>query len=122
MNKLQRFRFGSIPHREVARALAHKCALAGILFLEVDEAYTSKTSFPDAELPQYQSTYAGKRVKRGLFKTATGRLLNADVNAALQIGVRLLVGEGLLHLLTPQHRAEAVARSMNPVRTHVNLG
>ena len=30
--------------------------------------------------------YVGKRVKRGLFKSLTGRLINADLNGALNIG------------------------------------
>ncbi|MCE7742400.1 MAG: transposase, partial [Candidatus Heimdallarchaeota archaeon] len=34
---------------------------------------------------QKRSTYAGKRVKRGLFKSAQGYLINADVNAAYNI-------------------------------------
>lgn len=32
-----------------------------------------------------QYTFSGKRVKRGLYKTADGNLLNADVNCALNI-------------------------------------
>ena len=31
-------------------------------------------------------SYLGKRVKRGLFKSAIGKVINADVNGALNIG------------------------------------
>jgi transposase len=36
----------------------------------------------------------GKRVKRGLFQSSTGKLLNADVNGALNI-LRKVVGDSL---------------------------
>ena len=32
-----------------------------------------------------QENYLGKRVKRGLFKSSTGRVINADVNGAIGI-------------------------------------
>ncbi|MGB3402850.1 MAG: RNA-guided endonuclease TnpB family protein, partial [Microcoleaceae cyanobacterium] len=32
-----------------------------------------------------QLTFSGKRVKRGLYRTACGRLINADVNGSLNI-------------------------------------
>jgi putative transposase len=32
-----------------------------------------------------QESYAGKRVKRGLFRASDGRLLNADVNGSANI-------------------------------------
>ena len=32
-----------------------------------------------------QENYLGKRVKRGLFKSSTGRFINADVNGAIGI-------------------------------------
>ena len=43
-----------------------------------------------AELPNYENNagfyhFSGKRVQRGLYKTAGGILLNADVNGALNI-------------------------------------
>lgn len=34
---------------------------------------------------KHQDNYLGKRVKRGLFKSSTGRLINADVNGSLGI-------------------------------------
>ncbi len=35
---------------------------------------------------KHQECYRGKRLKRGLFQSSTGRLLNADVNGAIGIG------------------------------------
>ncbi len=37
--------------------------------------------------------YMGRRVRRGLFRNTTGRLVNADINGALNIA-RLAVGDG----------------------------
>jgi putative transposase len=47
--------------------------------------YTSRCSFPDNEVVGKHAHYAGKRIKRGLFKTKKGVILNADVNAVYNI-------------------------------------
>ena len=39
---------------------------------------------------QKLDNYVGKRVKRGLFKTKDGKLINADVNGSLNIGRKVL--------------------------------
>jgi putative transposase len=46
----------------------------------VEESHTRKCSFLDNEALQHHEQYLGKRVKRGLFKSAQGILINADVN------------------------------------------
>lgn len=51
----------------------------------VNESYTSKCSFLDNEEVKKQEKYLGRRIKRGLFKTNKGYLINADVNEALNI-------------------------------------
>ena len=38
----------------------------------------------DAEKP-YTGTFSGKRIKRGLYRAKSGRLINADVNGAANI-------------------------------------
>ena len=57
-----------------------------------EESYTSKTSFFDGdEIPIYDKEnlqeyiFSGKRIKRGLYQTKKGYLLNADCNGALNI-------------------------------------
>ena len=47
--------------------------------------YTSKCSFLDDEDICKHEEYVGKRIKRGLYKASDGRLINADVNGALNI-------------------------------------
>ena len=53
--------------------------------IETEESYTSKTSALDLENPCKHETYKGGRVKRGLFKSFCGKVINADVNGSLQI-------------------------------------
>jgi putative transposase len=77
--------FVSIPHARFIEMLIYKAQLAGINVIIVDESYTSKTSFLDLEPVDKQETYAGKRIKRGLFRASDGRLINADINAAFNI-------------------------------------
>ena len=49
------------------------------------QKYTSKCSFLDDEDICKHEKYVGKRIKRGLYKASDGRLINADVNGALNI-------------------------------------
>lgn len=77
--------FVSIPHARFVSMLTYKCELVGINVVTTEESYTSKTSFLDGEEPVKHETYAGRRVKRGLFRSALGRVINADLNGAYQI-------------------------------------
>ncbi len=67
------------------KQLEYKCEDEGIHFITTDEDYTSKCSFLDNEPIQKHSKYQGKRIKRGLFRTSDGTLINADVNGAYNI-------------------------------------
>lgn len=82
--------FVSIPFYKLISMLKYKCQLNGIEFFENEESYTSKTSFLDLEPIQKLDSYVGKRVKRGLFRTKSGKLINADVNGSLNIGRKAL--------------------------------
>jgi putative transposase len=66
--------------------------LRGWRFVEQDESYTSKASFLDRDLlpvkvgekpDNWQAS--GKRIKRGLYRSAQGLTLNADINGAANI-------------------------------------
>lgn len=65
--------------------LTYKAQLVGINVITVEESYTSKCSFLDEEPIQKHVNYCGKRVKRGLFRTNIGKLINADVNGSYNI-------------------------------------
>ena len=73
------------PIMKFANIINYKCQLEGIKVVFHEESYTSKCSFFDKESIRKHDVYMGKRIKRGLFKTATGRLVNADVNGAYNI-------------------------------------
>ena len=63
----------------------YKNELLGIEQKEREESYTSKCSFLDDETIRKHNEYKGQRVKRGLFKSATGIKWNADCNGAANI-------------------------------------
>lgn len=76
----------------------------GIEVVVREENYTSKASALDLDnLPTYgdgqKKTFTGKRVKRGLYCTSIGKLLNADVNGAINI-LRKEIGDAFVKGLT----------------------
>src|SRR5579875_894356 len=77
--------FVNIPHARFIDMLTYKAELVGIRVIITEESYTSKCSFLDNEPIGKHENYAGKRVKRGLFRAADGRLINADVNGSANI-------------------------------------
>ena len=77
--------FVSIPYRMLIDMIRYKAQLAGIMVSVVKESYTSGTSYLDGETPEKSSYDISRRIKRGLFKSNSGTLINADVNAAYQI-------------------------------------
>ena len=85
MSKQVNQSFIQIPHASFINMLEYKCKKYGLNFKTTEESHTSKTSWLDDEAPEHHETYAGKRIKRGLFKSANHLLINADVNGALQI-------------------------------------
>jgi putative transposase len=77
--------FVNIPHTKFIEILNYKCKLVGINVIITEESYTSKCSFLDMEEIKKHETYKGKRVKRGLFKSSNGELINADMNGGYNI-------------------------------------
>ena len=73
------------PIFRFADILKYKCELEGIRVIFIEESYTSKCSFFDNEGICRHDKYLGKRAKRGLFVTAKGMLVNADVNGSYNI-------------------------------------
>jgi IS605 OrfB family transposase len=84
--------FVNIPVANIKLKLEYLCSYYGIGFTKQEESYTSKASFFDNDdIPKYNDDnpqeyiFSGKRIKRGLYRTASGYFLNADVNGALNI-------------------------------------
>ena len=92
IGKVNNQTFVNISYGRLCKKLKYLCELNDIVFAEQEESYTSKASFWDKdEIPTYNSnnkqnyTFSGKRIHRGMYQTASGKLLNADVNGALNI-------------------------------------
>ena len=84
--------FVNIPYGKLRSKLEYLCELNGINFVKQEESYTSKASFWDKDdIPVYNNdnpkeySFSGRRVKRGSYRTANGKVLNADINGALNI-------------------------------------
>lgn len=84
--------FTNIPFCTFINQLDYKCKLEGINVILTEESYTSKCSFLDGESIEKHDNYLGKRINRGLFKSAKGKLINADLNGSLNI-LRKVIGE-----------------------------
>ena len=92
MGKQNNQNFVNIPYGKLREKLEYLCELNGIVFVKQEESYTSKASFWDKDtIPVYNAdnpkeyAFSGSRVRRGMYKTAKGNYLNADVNGALNI-------------------------------------
>ena len=91
MGKLNNQKFVQMPLGKLKYRLKQLCELHGIRFIETEEAYTSKASFLDGDsLPRYgekppEWKASGKRIKRGLYRSADGVVVNADLNGAANI-------------------------------------
>ena len=77
--------FVSIPYRMLIDMICYKAKLLGSSVSVVRESYTSETGYLDGETPEKAFYDISRRIKRGLFKSNKGILINADVNAAYQI-------------------------------------
>ena len=92
MGKQNNQNFVNIPYGHLRDKLSYLCELNGIVYIEQEESYTSKASFWDNDnIPVYNNDnpkeyeFSGSRIHRGLYKTAGGQVLNADINGALNI-------------------------------------
>ena len=82
IGKVNNQKFVGIPFLKLVTQIEYKGKLEGIEVIRQEESYTSKCSFLDNEDIKKHTKYVGKRVKRGLFKTKLGKLINADINGA----------------------------------------
>lgn len=90
LGKKNNQKFYGVPFYKFLQMLKYKCECKGISIKTKEESYTSKCSFLDGEHPEKQDLYLGKRVKRGLFRSAKGIEINADINGAYNILVKAI--------------------------------
>ena len=86
LGKVNNQKFAMIPHARWRDQLIYKGSAAGILVITKEESYTSKASFLDQDfIPTWGKgdrqgwKPSGKRVKRGMYESADGILIHADV-------------------------------------------
>jgi len=111
--------FQSVPFWKLMQKISYKAELAGIEVVFTEESYTSKASFLDRDpLPQYEKgvshTFSGSRVKRGLYRSADGREINADVNGSANIGRKVIRDEEMILRLDRSVAATPVR--VNPLK------
>jgi IS605 OrfB family transposase len=92
LGKTNNQNFVQIPFGDLRECLSFLCERYDIQYIQQEESYTSKSSYLDKdELPVYKAeqpytgSFSGKRIYRGLYKSADGSFLNADVNGAANI-------------------------------------
>jgi IS605 OrfB family transposase len=107
--------FVQVPFGRLMEYLSYRCARYGIAYREVGESHTSKCSFLDYEPIKHHEQYVGKRVKRGLFRTKEGFLVNADCNGAANIATRSIEFRKSKKV-TPIAREELLAALKQPSR------
>lgn len=89
-------KFVMIPYLKFINYLKYKCEMVGIKLILNEESYTSKVDSLANEPLEKRDIYLGKRVKRGLFQSSIGKLINADINGALNI-MRKVVNDSYIN-------------------------
>jgi len=90
--------FVNISLGQFKEKITYKLEAHGIKVVSADECYTSKASFFDSDPmpakyePDIKHHFSGRRINRGLYRTAKGLLVNADINGALNL-IRKVIPE-----------------------------
>ena len=78
-------RFVEMPIQNLVKKIEYKAKLEGIEVEKIGEEYTSGVSSIDKEEISRKYYNKARRIKRGLFKTNSGKIINADINGSLNI-------------------------------------
>jgi putative transposase len=101
MGRKNNQKFVQVPTARLKDRISQLCEKYGIRFVETEESYTSKASFLDSDiLPKYGEKperwkESGRRVQRGLYRSADKMEINADCNGAANILRKVAVTLGL---------------------------
>lgn len=102
--------FVQVPYHKFRQKLKSKCELYGIRFDDShSEAYTSQVdalNLDPIRKPPYGKT---RRIKRGLYRSALGTLINADVNGALN-HLRKVAGDSVIPRIIGRGRVNRPVR------------
>jgi putative transposase len=100
--------FTQIPFNMLIEKIRYKAEMYGIEVVTVNESYTSKCDHLAFETMEHHDKYIGKRTKRGMFVSSTGKILNADINGAIGM---LLKGDAIsdVQVLRLRDRGDVVS-------------
>ena len=113
MGKMNNQKFVQMPFARLTSYLRYKCEMVGIDFVEHEESYTSKCDALALEPICKHEKYLGRRTKRGLFRSSTGKLINADQNGALNI-MRKVFGDFYVSRIVNSGHSLCPVRYSNP--------
>ena len=85
LGKVTNQKFLAIPHARLIDYISYKAKSHGICVKKQEESYTSKCDALKLEEITKQISYSGKRIKRGLFRSGIMKVINADLNGAINI-------------------------------------
>ena len=102
--------FVQVPYHKFRQKLKSKCELYGIRFDDThSEAYTSQVDALNLD-PIAKPPYGRKRrIRRGLYRSALGTLINADVNGALN-HLRKVAGDSVVPRIIGRGRVNRPVR------------
>ena len=81
----RKYNFYQIPYKRFIFKLDEALKLINKKLLILKESYTSICDSLALEEINYHESYLGDRTKRGLFSSSIHKLLNADINGAINI-------------------------------------
>ena len=103
IGKVNNQNFVSVPFSKIIDIIKYKAEDLGIKCIEQEESYTSKASFIDNdnipilhENDNKKYTFSGKRISRNLYQTKDNKIIDADLNGALNI-----MKKANIEILTP---------------------
>ncbi len=91
LGKVNNQKFVTVPHARLIDMIIYKCKLSGISVIIQEESYTLVSNFLNLyPLPVYgqiteKPVFSGKRIKRGLYRTVMGVLVQSDVLCSYNI-------------------------------------
>jgi len=101
--------FYQIPYKRLLFKLDEALKIRNKKLIILKESYTSICDSLALEEVNFHETYKGKRLKRGLFSSSTNKLLNADINGAVNI----------MRKCFPLHHKVTGIRLFNPTVIHI---
>lgn len=85
LGKINNARFNKIPYCKLIEKIKNKFINENKIVILTEESYTSKCDALMLEEICKKDKYGGSRIKRGLYSSSSGKLINADLNGAINI-------------------------------------